>query len=253
MKLLVVQSELIWENPSQNKHYIERLLAPYSGIDLIVLPEMFTTGFTMKPKAVAETMGGGSVAWMRELAQQKQSSVAGSIVIEENGQYYNRLVFAMPDGWIQTYDKRHLFTLAGENKVYKSGREKKIINYKGWKICPLICYDLRFPVFARNAEDYDLLLFVANWPKPRIVAWDVLLRARAIENMCFVAGVNRIGSDPNGHEYVGRSQVVDYLGAYVLPPFEGEGCHIVELDRQAMVDARRKFAFLNDRDDFTVM
>ena len=253
MKIALIQSSLIWENPKANRIYFEeKINAIKEKIDLIVLPEMFTTGFTMNPNEVAETMQGETVFWLKKLAKEKNCAITGSLVIEEKGNYYNRLVFVFPSGEIQTYDKRHLFTLAGEDKVYTSGKEKLIIDYLGWKICPLICYDLRFPVFARNTEDYDLLIYVANWPEPRINAWDVLLKARAIENMSYVIGVNRIGEDQNKHNYPGHSQVLDVLGNYLIAPNEQEGVFITVLDKEKMLEARAKFGFLNDRDSFQI-
>jgi predicted amidohydrolase len=160
------------------------------------------------------------------------------------------LVFVFPNGELQFYDKRHLFTLAGEDKVYTSGKEKLIVDYLGWKICPLVCYDLRFPVFARNIENYDLLLYVANWPKPRINAWDILIKARSVENMCYTIGVNRVGLDSNNLEYIGHSQVVDYLGNSILEPQELEAAFIVELNKDQMLETRKKLGFLNDLDSF---
>ena len=222
-------------------------------VDLIVLPEMFVSGFTMNPKAVAETMNGETIAWLQHLAKAKDCAITGSLVIEENGKYYNRLVFVYPNGELKTYDKRHLFTLAGEDKVYNAGKEKLIIEYKGFRICPLICYDLRFPVFARNVEDYDVLLYVANWPKPRINAWDILLKARAVENMSYVIGVNRIGKDENELEYVGHSQAVDFLGNYLLEPQKTDGVFIVELDKGKLLETRSKLAFLEDKDQFRLL
>ena len=211
---------------------------------------MFTSGFTMNPKAVAETMQAETITWLQHLAKAKNCAITGSLVIQENGNYFNRLVFVFPDGAIQSYDKRHLFTLAGEEKVYTAGIEKLIVNYKGFKICPLICYDLRFPVFSRNAENYDVLIYVASWPKPRVNAWDILLKARAVENMCYAIGVNRIGTDNNKYDYVGHSQGVDFLGNYILEPQESEGVFIVELDKKQLLKTRKKLAFLEDRDNF---
>lgn len=222
-------------------------------VDLIVLPEMFSSGFTMNPKAVAETMNGETIAWLQHLAKAKDCAITGSLVIEENGKYYNRLVFVYPNGELKTYDKRHLFTLAGEDKVYTAGKEKLIIEYKGFRICPLICYDLRFPVFARNVEDYDVLIYVANWPKPRINAWDILLKARAVENMSYAIGVNRIGMDENELEYVGHSQTVDFLGNYLLEAQETDGVFIVELDKEKLLETRSKLAFLKDKDSFKLL
>jgi predicted amidohydrolase len=204
----------------------------------------------MNPKAVAETMQGETVSWLQHLAKAKDCAITGSLVIEENGNYYNRLVFVFPTGEIKTYDKRHLFSLAGENEFYAAGKDKLIIEYKGYKICPLICYDLRFPVFSRNVENYDVLLYVANWPKPRVNAWDILLKARSVENMCYTIGVNRIGKDHNHHEYVGHTQVIDFLGEYVLEPQEADAVFIVELNKAKLLETRKKLAFLNDKDNF---
>ncbi len=257
MKIALIQSSLFWENPIANRnHFEEKINAITEKIDLIVLPEMFTTGFSMNPKCLAETMQGKTVLWLQSLAKAKNCAITGSLIIEENKNFYNRLVFVFPSGEIQFYDKRHLFTLAGEDKVYTAGEEKLILENKGFKICPLICYDLRFPVFARNIEDYDVLLYVANWPKPRINAWDILLKARAVENMSYTIGVNRIGFDKpvrhgeNNLEYVGHSQAVDFLGNYILEPQETEGVFIVELNKEKLLETRKKLGFLNDRDSF---
>lgn len=253
MKVALVQVPLFWENPKQNRNYFENKINSITeNVDLIVLPEMFTTGFTMNPKSVAETMQGETVLWLQALAKAKNSAITGSLVIEENGNYYNRLVFVFPSGEIKTYDKKHLFSLAGEDKAYTSGTAKMLIEYKGFKICTLICYDLRFPVFARNTEDYDILIYVANWPKPRINAWDALLKARAIENMCYTIGVNRIGEDPNEHYYPGHSQLLDELGNYLIEPQENEGVFITVLNKNTLAATRQKFRFLNDRDAFTI-
>ena len=251
MKIALLQAPLIWENPIANRKYFEeKIISITENVDLIVLAEMFTSGFTMNPKAIAETMQGETVSWLQALAKAKNIAITGSLVIQENGNFYNRLVFVFPSGEIKTFDKKHLFTLAGEDKIYTSGTEKIIIEYKGFKICPLICYDLRFPVFARNTEDYDVLIYVANWPKPRINAWDALLKARAIENMCYTIGVNRIGEDPNQHHYPGHSQAIDFLGNYIIEPQETEGVFIVNLDKNTLLESRQKFGFLNDRDAF---
>lgn len=251
MKVALIQSSLFWENPTANRNYFEeKIYAIQEQVDLIVLPEMFTTGFTMNPSAVAETMQGETILWLQSLAKAKNSAITGSLIIEENKNYYNRLVFVFPSGEVQFYNKRHLFTLAGEDKVYTSGKDKLIIEYKGFKICPLICYDLRFPVFARNVEEYDLLIYVANWPKTRTNAWDILLKARAVENMCYTIGVNRIGLDANNFEYVGHSQGVDFLGNYILEPQENEGVFIAELNKERLLESRNKLGFLNDRDFF---
>jgi len=253
MKVALIQAPLVWENPKQNRNYFEdKINSIKETIDLIVLPEMFTSGFTMNPKAVAESMQGETVLWLQVLAKAKNAAITGSLVIEEKGNFYNRLVFVFPSGAIKTYDKKHLFTLAGEDKAYTSGTQKLVFEYQGLKICPLICYDLRFPVFARNTEEYDVLIYVANWPKPRINAWDALLKARAIENMCYTIGVNRIGEDPNKHDYPGHSQVIDELGNYLIAPQEIEGVFITTLNKNTLEATRQKFGFLNDRDAFTM-
>jgi len=251
MKIAIIQSSLVWENPKANRnHFEEKINSLNEKVDLIVLPEMFTTGFTMNPEAVAETMEGKTVLWLQSLAKAKKVAITGSLVIKENNNFYNRLVFVFPSGEIQIYDKRHLFSLAGEEKVYTAGDQKLIVDYLGWKICPLICYDLRFPVFARNVEDYDVLIYVANWPKTRVHAWDILLKARSVENMCYTVGVNRIGFDNNHFEHVGHSQAIDFLGNYVLEPKEIEGVFIVELNKEKLLETRKKLGFLNDRDSF---
>ena len=254
MKIALLQAPLLWENPKQNRNYFEEKIKSITeNVDLIVLPEMFTSGFTMNPKTVAEPMHGDTVFWLQALAKAKNSAITGSVVIQENGNFYNRLVFVFPSGDVKTYDKKHLFTLAGEDKTYTSGTEKLIIEYKGFKICPLICYDLRFPVFARNTEEYDILIYVANWPKPRINAWDALLKARAIENMCYTIGVNRIGTDQNHHDYSGHSQAIDFLGNYLIEPQETQGVFITNLDKTSLLETRQKFGFLNDRDEFKMV
>ncbi|TDE31751.1 nitrilase family protein [Flavobacterium ranwuense] len=253
MKVILIQALLIWENPKLNRDYFEaRINEIASAVDLIVLPEMFTSGFTMSPENVAEIMQGETITWLKVLAKARNCAITGSLVIEENSNFYNRMVFVFPSGQIQFYDKKHLFTLAGEDKVYTRGNQKIIVDYLGWKICPLICYDLRFPAFSRNSEDYDLLIYVASWPKTRTNAWDALLKARAIENMSYAIGVNRIGTDANGYEYIGHSQAVDFLGNYVLEPDESESFFLVELDKEKMLETRQKLGFLNDRDFFEI-
>jgi predicted amidohydrolase len=252
MKVALIQTELHWENPEANRNQFEKLInAITEKVDLIVLPEMFSTGFTMNPIKVSESMSGETIQWMISLAHSKASAIVGSLVIEENKHYYNRLVFVFPSGEIKKYDKKHLFTLAGEDKIYTAGNEKQIIEYLDFKICLLICYDLRFPVFSRNTEAYDALIYVANWPKLRVNAWNILLKARAVENQCFAIGVNRIGSDNNNHEYVGHSQIVDCLGNYILEPQETEGVFITNLDKKDMLEIRKKLDFLADRDSFS--
>ncbi|PXY40240.1 amidohydrolase [Flavobacterium cheongpyeongense] len=253
MKIALIQSDLVWEDAQVNRINLNAKIGKIcDDVDLIVLPEMFSTGFTMKASEVAETMQEKTVQWMKEMAEANNCAIAGSLIISENKEYYNRLLFVFPSGEIQYYDKRHLFTLAGEDKVYTAGSKKQIVYYLGWKICLQICYDLRFPVFARNVENYDLLLYVANWPKVRINAWDILLKARAVENLSYTIGVNRIGLDANNHQYNGHSQVIDFLGNPILEPQENEGVFIVNLDRNIMLETRKKVDFLSDKDVFEI-
>jgi omega-amidase len=253
MKIVLIQSDLCWEDSLKNRNNFESKINQTDlQADLIVLPEMFSTGFTMNALVMAEAMNGDTVLWMKSMAKQKRCALTGSVIIKENNQFYNRMLFVFPSGEIQYYDKRHLFSLAGEDQTYTSGKEKVIVDYLGWKICLQVCYDLRFPVFVRNVESYDLILYVANWPKVRTNAWDILLKARAVENLSYVVGVNRIGLDANNYEHIGHSQVVDFLGNYVLEPQEIEGVFVVELDKDIMLETRKKLDFLSDKDLFEI-
>lgn len=253
MKIALIQSDLYWEEVSKNRNNFESKINQIdSEVNLIVLPEMFSTGFTMNALAVAETMNGETILWMQAMAKQKNCAITGSLVITENDQFYNRMFFVFPSGEIQYYNKRHLFALAGEDKTYTAGTEKVIVDYLDWKICLQVCYDLRFPVFTRNTENYDLLVYVANWPKVRTNAWDILLKARAVENLSYVVGVNRIGFDANNYEHIGHSQVVDFLGNYILEPQEAEAIFVVELDKNNMLETRKKLDFLSDKDLFKI-
>ncbi len=195
-------------------------------------------------------MNGATILWMKNMAKNKNCAITGSLVITENNTFFNRMVFVFPKGEIQFYDKKHLFTLAGEDKIYTSGKEKVIVNYNNWKICLQVCYDLRFPVFSRNIENYDLLIYVASWPKVRTNAWDILLKARAVENLSYVIGVNRIGTDNNDFEYIGHSQIIDELGNFIIEPTENDGVFIANLDKNKLHETRNKLNFLNDKDDF---
>ena len=254
LKVALIQTTLVWENPIQNRiNLSDKIEAISEPVDIIILPEMFTTGFTMNPESVAEPMDGLTVKWMLATAQEKKSAIVGSCVIKEHGHFYNRLLFVEPNGNISSYDKRHTFTLAGEDKVYQSGTQRLLVDYKGWKICPLICYDLRFPVFARNTEDYDVILYVANWPKVRISAWDTLLKARAIENMSYCIGVNRVGLDFNNYEYSGHSAAYDVLGERLDDiPHGKEATALIVLDKAHILKYRAKLGFLNDKDSFSL-
>ena len=255
LKIALIQTDIVWQNAKENvKRYSEKINNINEAIDIIVLPEMFSTGFSMKPEGIEETMQGETVLWMKNLALEKKAAICGSMIISEENKFYNRFLFVQPSGGITYYDKRHLFTLTGEEKVYTQGNAKLVIDYKGWKICPLVCYDLRFPVWSRNVEAYDVLLYVANWPKPRIVAWDTLLKARSIENMCYVIGVNRVGVDANGYEYNGHSVAYDSLGEQLTSPISNEEfIEIVTLNKDRLTDVRKKLNFLNDKDAFEVL
>ncbi|MDC1162378.1 amidohydrolase [Tenacibaculum sp.] len=260
LNISILQSDLTWENPSKNRENFEQKINQISTpVDLIVLPEMFTTGFTMNAEKFAEKMDGKTIKWMQKIANKKNSAITGSVIISESNSFFNRLLFVYPSGKIKIYDKRHTFTLAGEDKIYSSGNCKLIIDYKGWKICPLICYDLRFPVWARNTENYDILLYVASWPKLRVNAWDTLLKARAIENMSYVIGVNRVGKDANNYEYSGNSIVLDSLGNNLSSPSEtinlNNGNELIvskTLSKNYLMASKNKFRFLEDKDKFII-
>jgi predicted amidohydrolase len=253
MKIALIQTDLLWQNASKNReNFDSKIDEIQSEVNLIVLPEMFSTGFTMNASEVAETMQGETIEWMKLKAKQKNAAITGSVVITENEKFYNRMFFVFPSGEIQYYDKRHSFSLAGEDKVYTCGNKKVIVDYLDWKICLQVCYDLRFPVFVRNVENYDLILYVANWPKVRTNAWDALLKARAIENLSYVVGVNRIGNDAHDYEHIGHSQAIDFLGNYILEPQEKNGVFVVELDKNTMYETRKKLDFLSDRDQFEI-
>jgi predicted amidohydrolase len=250
LKTALVQSPLAWEDPKANRTYFSKVLSEVSPeTDLIVLPEMFNTGFTMHPDRVSHEEGPKTVVWMQQKAKEADAALVGSIPFFENDGYTNRLFFVEPDGKTAIYDKRHTFTLAGEDKVYTAGTKRLTVSFRGFKICPMVCYDLRFPVWSRNTDNYDVLLYVANWPKPRITAWDALLKARAIENMAYCIGVNRIGTDEVGHEYIGHSAVYDVLGKQIAFS-ENEEIVYATLSKEHIASTRKKLRFLEDRDDF---
>ena len=254
LKVTLLQSDLVWEDISANLNaFTLKLNNLKQASDVIILPEMFTTGFTMKPKKVAEKMVGKAVTWMRKKAKKFDALVLGSLVINDSDNYYNRLIAAFPNATTKFYDKHHLFTLSGEDKTYTAGKERLQFKYKGWNICPLICYDLRFPVWSRNNTGYDLLIYVANWPYTRITAWDTLLKARAIENMSFVVGVNRVGIDGNNLEYSGHSAVYNCLGKKLVATQKNrEDIAHFTLSKSNLVENRKKLAFLNDCDLFEI-
>ena len=255
LHITLIQSQLHWEDPAANRAMFQQKIdAITEKTHLIVLPEMFTTGFTMNAASLAEPANNSTtLRWMQQIASNKNCALTGSVIIEEDGAFYNRLLFVRPDGTVQQYDKKHTFTLAGEHKTYAAGNEKIIIEYLGWNICPLICYDLRFPVWARNLEDYDLLLFVANWPDKRVAAWDALLKARAIENMSYCVGLNRVGPDGNNHMYSGHSAVYDVLGEPLSDTtIETEFTNTFSLSKSHIAKNREHLQFLKDRDAFSL-
>jgi predicted amidohydrolase len=247
----MIQADLAWQAPATNRRMLAKHFRGLVGhTDLIVLPEMFTTGFTMDAEGLAETMNGETIGWLREEAAAVGCAITGSLIVRDGGRYYNRLLFARPDGTVAHYDKRHLFRMANEQSHYSAGQHRLIVEWKGWRICPLVCYDLRFPVWSRNRGDYDVLLYVANWPARRRVAWSALLRARAIENLCYAVGVNRIGKDGNGATYAGDSAAVDFLGQSLGGDHGGDFVETVVLDREALQKYRTSFPAHLDADDF---
>ncbi|WP_378186213.1 amidohydrolase [Aquimarina sp. W85] len=255
LKVALIQSDLIWEDAAANRANFEQKLNQLTHlVDLVVLPEMFSTGFTMNARAVAEPMDGKTVQWMQKIVKSKNVALIGSLVIEEDNKFYNRAIFVTPDGVIKYYDKHQLFTMAGEHETYTPGQEIVVIEYRGWRIRPLICYDLRFPVWARNTSNADVLVYMANWPEKRIQAWDTLLKARAIENMVYCVGVNRVGRDAKGHNYIGHSAVYDILGNAVISdtPVEQEIILYATLTKTLIKETRKKLPFLKDADSFII-
>ena len=253
LKISLLQCELSWENAKANRTQLELYFEALEDTDLVLLPEMFSTGFSIESTHLAETMQGETVEWMKKTAHKKDAVICGSLMIIEAGNIYNRLLWVEPNGAIQHYDKRHLFSLINEEKHITAGNNRLIVTYKGWKICPLICYDLRFPVFSRNDVNYDLCFYLANWPNKRIKAWDTLLKARAIENQSYIIGVNRIGTDGYNAEYSGHSQVVDPMGEVIAAAPDNEiGWIEVSLSKDHLTTIRKKIPFLSDRDPFNL-
>ena len=252
LKTALLQTPLVWEDPKANRLHFDSILRDVSSdTDIIILPEMFSTGFTMNPENMDIDEGQKTVDWMLKKAIETDAALVGSLPFFENGSYTNRLFFVEPDGNTSIYDKRHTFTLAGEDKVYRAGTKKLIVDFKGFKICPMVCYDLRFPVWSRNTEGYDVLIYVANWPEPRVAAWDILLKARAIENMAYSIGVNRIGKDESGHNYVGHSAVYDTLGKQIAFS-QREEIVYATLSKDHVKTTRQKLKFLDDSDRFRI-
>ena len=256
MKVLSVQSNIYWENPNKNFSNVSKLLDPFESCDLIVLPEMFNTGFSMESSKISETKLGKSINWLKELAKNKQATVISSLAIEENNKYYNRLYCVSPTGGLKHYNKRHLFRMAGENQYYEPGTENITIKVKEFRIRPMICYDLRFPVWSRNINnaDYDCLIYIANWPAKRTLAWNSLLRARAIENQAYVIGVNRVGIDGNEVRYSGDSRVFDFSGER-MDEFQTNQIQVqvTDLNINQLTNYRKNFPCGMDADLFKIL
>jgi predicted amidohydrolase len=261
LTISLIQTDLFWEDKPANLQMLEQKISALEDkTEIIILPEMFSTGFSMRASDLAETMDGPTVSWMKRVSAEKKIILTGSLIIEENGQYFNRLIWMLPNGQYGLYDKRHCFSLAGEDKYYTPGDKRLIASVKGWKVNLCICYDLRFPVWSRQTKtpdstspEFDLLIYVANWPDRRIHAWKTLLPARAIENQCYVAGVNRIGNDGNDIHHSGCSMVVDSLGeVQQMEPGE-EGILTITLDRNKLDQTRQQIPFWKDADPFLIL
>lgn len=264
LAITIIQSELHWENIDKNLEMFSGKIAAVSETtDLVVLPEMFNTGFTMNARKLAEKIPGKTFQWMAQEAKEKKCVITGSCIIEENGNYFNRLIWMPPDGAYKTYDKRHLFRMANEQNYYTAGNKKIIVELKGWKICPLVCYDLRFPVWSRNKKaagdsgrsqpEYDVLIYVANWPERRSHPWKTLLLARAIENQCYAVGVNRVGNDGNNVYHSGDSAVINAKGEVISKTrSKEESVETAKLSWKELEDFRKSFPVVMDADDFEV-
>lgn len=260
LKFTLIQSELHWEDAEANLSTFEEKIWQIGGsTDVIVLPEMFTTGFTMAAPKMAEHMNMRTFKWMKNMADQTGALMLGSYIVTVHDRYYNRLLWMEPGGNFKTYDKRHLFRMANEHKIYSSGESLLVASWKGWRICPLICYDLRFPVWSRNRWEatlkrpsYDVAVYVANWPTARVDAWDTLLKARAIENLSYVVGVNRVGQDGNGIEYNGHSAVISPKGEVIFSNEGVEAIRTLELNANSLSAFRDRFPAYLDADDFTI-
>ncbi|MEK0420759.1 MAG: hypothetical protein RLZZ161_610 [Bacteroidota bacterium] len=250
LNIRAIQLDILWENPKGNLDKLSAMLNNAEAGELVVLPEMFATGFSMQPEKIAQSMNGEIVSWMKEKSAGKM--ICGTVAIEDGGKYYNRFLACFEGEVISTYDKRHLFSFAGEDKHYTAGKVLTFFEYMGWKIKPLICYDLRFPVWCRNTEEADLMIFCANWPEVRIQAWNALLPARAIENQCFVLGVNRVGVDGNGINHNGYTQLCDPLGIKINRKRESSEYLTFSINKETIQTIRMKFPFSKDSDLFEI-
>jgi omega-amidase len=255
MKVTLIQSDIIWEDKSRNFQNLYKLISPlYNKTDIVVLPEMFNTGFSMNPEKLSESEFGETFDWMRILAQKGNFGLCGSYIIKEDKHFFNRWVFVSPDKKSWYYDKRHLFSIGGENKFFSHGNKRLTFSFRGIRISPYICYDLRFPVWSRNRNDCDLIIYSANWPESRIEVWNILLKARAIENQCYVVGVNRVGKDGAGINYCGDSMIINPQGTIISSAKPNtESVLSGEISLQELSDFRKKFPVLNDTDNFTIV
>ena len=259
LTITTIQSNLFWEDKTANLQMLQQKIDSIEDkTEIVILPEMFTTGFSMQAEQLAETMDGETVEWMKTISNKNGIVLTGSVMIEEAGKYYNRLIWMLPNGQYGYYDKRHLFAYGEEDQHYSSGKKRLIASVKGWKINLQVCYDLRFPVWARQKPEeglaeYDLLIYVANWPERRSHAWKTLLCARAIENQCYVVGVNRVGDDDKNIHYSGNSLVIDPMGQVLYHMADEEDINTITLSKEKLVEVRTKFPFLNDADDFTIL
>jgi len=254
----LIQSQLHWEDKNANLQMFEQKINTITTqTHVVILPEMFSTGFSMQPEKFAEKMDGLTVEWMKKIAGSKKIILAGSIIIEEEQNYFNRLIWMLPNGQFGYYDKRHLFAYGEEDKYYKAGTKRLIASVNGWKVNLMVCYDLRFPVWSRQqledgSFEYDVLVYVANWPQKRNTAWKSLLRARAIENQCYVIGVNRVGNDGNNIYHSGDSMIIDPLGEILYQKTEEEDIYTTQLNKETLNEVRDKFQFWRDSDDFKI-
>jgi len=258
LTITIIQTDLKWEDKKANLHNLEeKIMSIRENTELVVLPEMFSTGFSMNPERLAEDMKGPTLDWMREVAARKRIILTGSVIIKEDEDYFNRLIWMLPNGSYGYYDKRHRFAFAGEDEHYTAGRKRLLTSVKGWKILPLVCYDLRFPVWSRQTPgeaqlEYDILLYVANWPERRSLAWKTLLRARAIENQAYVIGVNRVGDDGNHIHHSGDSMIIDPLGEILYEKANAEDVHTLTLRKERLTEVRERFPFWRDADHFSI-
>ena len=250
LKVCIIQDDIAWQDPQANTARIQAHLEQHADTDLVVLPEFFSTGFYMDPTEKFEIMDGHSVTWMVEAARETGAVITGSLVMQVENDYVNRMIWARPDGTLDWYDKRHLFRFGGEHHNYTGGNRRMVFEHKGWRIAPFVCYDLRFPVFSRNRNDYDVALYAANWPDARQYAWDTLVRARAIENQCYVLAVNRLGENPNGDTYSGGSVVLDYLGQPMVDCGDRLMAASADLSMEELDKFRAYFPAAMDQDDF---